>query len=80
MISNIYVVWDKIAEEAGPPFIAKNDGVAMRNYFRIIEKSNNYKEYELVSIGEFNSDVPMIEVKESRIITPVEENKDATVE
>ena len=28
---NIYTIYDKKAEEAGPPFIAVNDSVAVRN-------------------------------------------------
>lgn len=28
----VYSVFDKTAEEFGPPFVAKNDGVAMRQF------------------------------------------------
>ena len=28
----IYAVFDKVAEEFGPPFVAKNDGIALRQF------------------------------------------------
>ena len=32
MILNVYSVFDKVAEESGPPFTAVNDGIAKRSY------------------------------------------------
>lgn len=52
---NIYSVYDKTAEEFGPPFVAVNDGVAKRQYknFGIPEALQD--EYELHCIGTFDS-------------------------
>ena len=37
--SGLYAIYDRVAEEAGPCFIAVNDGVAVRYYRQLIEKN-----------------------------------------
>lgn len=57
MKQKVYVVWDKTAEECGPPFVAKNDAVAHRQYARMLaEKNAPADELELVRVGEMESD------------------------
>lgn len=49
---NIYTVFDRIADEAGPPFVAKNDEVAKRMYKRLVKSDRvDPNEYRLLHIG-----------------------------
>ena len=54
MITNIYTIRDKVAEEVGPLFQAKNDQVAIRQFKHLIKDSENPEEYELLCLGDFN--------------------------
>ena len=47
MITNIYTIRDKVAEEVGPLFQAKNDAVAIRQFKQLVKDSENPEEYEL---------------------------------
>lgn len=52
----LYSVKDNLAEEYGPIFTAKTDAVAKRNYANmIISNKVNSNEYQLVYLGEYNS-------------------------
>jgi len=55
MKMGVYVIYDRIAEEAGPLFTAKSDDVAIRNY-RISLKDVNADEYRLYAVGEYDSE------------------------
>lgn len=52
---NLYVIYDKVAEESGPVFEAKNDAVAARK-MRDFAKSNpiDPSEYKLLYVGNIN--------------------------
>lgn len=54
MKSNIYVIYDRVAEESGPIYEAKNDGVALRKYQATIVQNNmipgDFKLLKLASI------------------------------
>ena len=52
---NIYTIYDKKAEEAGPPFVAVNDSVAVRNVCLTLSDQLYPEDYELVQIGEYDS-------------------------
>ena len=52
---NIYTIYDKKAEEAGPLFIAVNDSVAVRNVCLTLSDQLYPEDYELVQIGEYDS-------------------------
>lgn len=57
MKTNLYVIFDKVAEESGPVFNAVNDGVAMRS-FRNMAKDMDAQaraEYQLFRIGAFDT-------------------------
>lgn len=58
MVVNFYVIWDKVAKEAGPVFQAKNDGVARRNVNNILEKVADFDQaaYELRKICSFDNE------------------------
>lgn len=47
----VYTVYDKLAEEAGPPFYAKNHAIALRNYNKLLEQTNTPNDYELYHVG-----------------------------
>lgn len=49
-----YAVKDKVAEEFGPLYGAKNDNVAIRNFKQLIDKTITPDDYELWYIGTFD--------------------------
>jgi len=55
MLYNVYTVKDNLAEEAGPPFIAVNDKVAIRQYKNMGIPESLKKDYQLLKIGYFDS-------------------------
>jgi len=55
MLYNVYVVQDHLAEEAGPPFIAVNDKVALRQFNSMTIPEALKKEYSLLKIGYYDS-------------------------
>lgn len=55
MLYNVYTIKDELAGEAGPPFIAVNDKVAMRNFNKMGIPEALIKEYTLLKIGYFDS-------------------------
>lgn len=58
----VYCVYDRVAQEGGPLFTAKNDGVAIRMYRRILstEKVENESDYMFYCLGEYDSEQPLI--------------------
>lgn len=54
----IYAIRDSVAEESGPLFVAKNDAVALRQYDALLRDADpkHKDEYELLCVGEYNSD------------------------
>lgn len=61
-ITCVYAIYDKVAEQYGPPYIAINDGVAMRAYRQEVDKMPPYavRDYSLVKLGVFNQDTGLI--------------------
>lgn len=57
---NLYTVNDVVAEEAGPVFVAKNSGVAFRNFSGMLKDVTNQSEYELFHVGEYDSDTMQV--------------------
>jgi len=51
MIVNLYVIKDKVADELGPIFEAKNDAVAARNYRSVLKKAAFPTDYILLKVG-----------------------------
>lgn len=62
MSLNVYVIYDVIAEESGPLFTAKNDGVARRQY-EVSRDKNGFSEEDFVlkRIGWFDPETMMID-------------------
>ena len=63
MNTELFTIYDKVAEEAGPIFQAKNLYVAMR-YVKEMIKDNklNLTEYDLVRLGSFDSESMFLSV------------------
>lgn len=51
---NLYTVYDKVAEESGPLYEAKNDAVALRMVLKYLADN---PDYELFCVGEYNHDI-----------------------
>ena len=63
MINELFTIYDKVAQEAGPIFQAKNLYVAMRYVKDMIKDNNiNLTEYDLVRLGSFDSESMSISV------------------
>lgn len=57
MNTELFTIYDKVAQEAGPIFQAKNIYVAMRYVKDMIKDNNiNLTEYDLVRLGTFDSE------------------------
>mgnify|MGYP001035144656 CR=1 FL=1 len=56
MITELYTIFDNVADEAGPIFQAKNFNVALRYVKELMKDSPiDPKEYSLVRLGNFNT-------------------------
>lgn len=49
----LYTVYDVIMKEFAPPFVAKNDDVAVRNYIAGAKRIPNINDLRLYMIGEW---------------------------
>lgn len=54
MVNQVYVIYDRTAEESGPVFEAKNDGVALRNFQMMVKDKPFSEDYVLLHIGEID--------------------------
>ena len=53
---NLYVVYDKIAQESGPVYTAKNDVVAQRMYQGLINDTGiNPADYQLLHVAAYDN-------------------------
>lgn len=65
----IYTIYDKVAQESGPLFTAKNDDVALRNYHQLMASQRlNPFDYKLLNLGIYESDPVSIR----SVLVPVE--------
>lgn len=63
MNTELFTIYDKVAQEAGPLFQAKNLYVAMRYVNEMIKDNKiNLKEYDLVRLGTFDSESMFLSV------------------
>lgn len=63
MNTELFTIYDKVAQEAGPIFQAKNLYVAMRYVKDMIKDNNiNLTEYDLVRLATFDSESMSISV------------------
>lgn len=53
--SGLYCIYDRVAEEAAPPFVARTDGVAIRQFMAALSQAPVSKdEFRLYKIGVWN--------------------------
>jgi len=64
MKTNYYGVYDSVAEEFGPLFQAKNDGIAMRIFKRIVDTSEEQDKscYKLIRKFSFDTESGQIDL------------------
>lgn len=58
--NNVYVIYDKVAEEAGPLFEAVNDGVAVRQMCQSMRNVENPDDYSLFHVGEITRETGQV--------------------
>ena len=60
---NLYAVFDKTAEECGPIFEAKNDGLAVRFFKKKLESVDPglVEEFQLLQVGTLDHDKCLVE-------------------
>lgn len=58
---SLYCIYDRVAEESGPVFEAKNDGVAMRKFQMFMEDKPFAEDYQLNCIGEYDHETGCVE-------------------
>jgi hypothetical protein len=57
MQMSLYAVFDKVAEESGPIFQAKNDLVALRNFQHLIQDQRlNPEDYQLFWLAYYDTE------------------------
>lgn len=72
MRTEMYVVYDKIAQESGQLFHAKNDAVAARSYAKQLRQQERPEDFQLLKIGSFDHDTArasMLEVPEEIFVS-----------
>lgn len=57
----LYVIYDRIAQESGPVFSAKNDGVAIRSAVNLLIKAGEPSEYDLVKVALYSPETMVCE-------------------
>lgn len=68
---NLYTIYDTVAVEAGPPFTAKNDKVAWRNYIQVISQAKApMEELCLYRIGSFDPEIMLIKGDAPEMVEP----------
>jgi len=56
MLVYLYSVEDKLAEEYGPPFTAKNDAIARRQFKNLSANMQQVEDFELWKLGTFDTE------------------------
>lgn len=58
-MQHLYSIYDRVSREFGPPWMAKNDDVAQRQFYRLIAetaKREDKDDFELYLLGSFNEE------------------------
>lgn len=63
MVTGLYAVYDRLAEESGPVFMAPTPAVAVRQYNSLMKSVNagSPEEYKLLKLGTYDSSHSVIE-------------------
>lgn len=60
MIQKMYTIYDKIAQEAGPIYTAKNHGIAFRQKRQAIAQAEIKEDFDLLYLGDFETETMLI--------------------
>lgn len=72
----VYSVKDLVAQEYGPPVLARNDKVASRMYLALLAQNKlDQNDFELYALGEFDSDTGMFRTEEPQRIEVILDKK-----
>lgn len=63
MITKLFTIYDRLAEQSGPVFEARNVAVAQRKYTQFFKErpDDNPEEYALLCLGRIDHDANFIE-------------------
>jgi len=72
MIVNLYAVRDRIAEETGPIFMAKNDAIALRQTQQLLrsEQVTDPEDFELWMVGTYDTELMDIQKNLFEVVVP----------
>ena len=65
---HLYVIFDEVAVECGPPFMAKTNGVALRNFGQFQQKTIAPDDHTLMIVGDIDVETCVITACEPRIV------------
>jgi hypothetical protein len=76
----LYVIYDRVAEESAPPFMARTDGVAVRIYVSAVKSPEfNITDFWLYKVGTYNPDDMLINAYEKAVRVKVSDGQDTEV-
>ena len=75
---NVYSIYDRVAREYGPPFCAKNHGVAMRMYADAVKQATGdaKDDYEIWKIGSYDTSTGILEGNIERFMVDYQNMKE----
>lgn len=72
----VYSVKDLVAQEFGPPVLARNDKVASRMYLALLTQNKlDQNDFELYALGEFDTDTGLFGTEEPQKVEVVLDKK-----
>jgi len=66
----LFSIRDKVADECGPPFLAANDAVALRNFKRVLTDALDEADYELYRLAEWTPGTGQIKLEKEKVLIP----------
>lgn len=60
MIFDLFAIFDRVAGDFGPPFMAKNNGIAWRSYRQYLKDSPNTEDFQLYRLGSYEQSSGLI--------------------
>lgn len=60
MVMQIYTVFDRVLEESGPVFEAKNHGVAARKFQNILQNTEYPNDFRMLHLGSIDHQTSVI--------------------
>lgn len=74
---SVYVLFDTTLEEGSPPFLANNDGHALRMYGEAQTKNQYKDDGELWHVGFYDKAIPFLYQNQPRQVKPTTGNTNA---